>query len=62
MRFAAEVLRELIPDAVNDAIAEHELAAARRAGRSISTIPKALDKFGEEPISFNVNVEVLPED
>ncbi|CAN5656984.1 MAG: trigger factor [Pyrinomonadaceae bacterium] len=54
-----EVLRELIPDAVNNAIEKHELAAIGEPDVHLDT-DKALERIGEDAISFHVGVEVLP--
>jgi trigger factor len=53
-----EVLRELVPDTVTAAIDKHELAAIGEPDVQLDT--EALEKFGEEPIAFHVNLEVLP--
>ena len=55
-----EVLRELVPDAVNGAIGEHALAAIGEPDVHLDNT-EGLDKFGEEPITVKVGVEVLPE-
>lgn len=55
-----EVLRELVPDAVNGAIGEHSLAAIGEPEVHLDNT-EGLDKFGEEPITVKVGVEVLPE-
>jgi trigger factor len=55
----AEVLKQLIPDAVNQAIDQHELNAIREPDVELENAA-GLEKFGEEPISVKVNVEVLP--
>ena len=54
-----EVLRELVPDAVHNAIEEHELAMIGEPDVHIDT-DTALQRIGEDPISFHVNLEVLP--
>jgi len=54
-----EVLQELVPDAVSDAIQEHSLAAIGEPGVQLDN-DDALQNFGEEPISVNVSVEVIP--
>ena len=53
------MLRELVPDAINNAIEEHELATIGEPDVHIDT-DTAIQRIGEEPISFHVNVEVLP--
>ncbi|HKP45477.1 MAG TPA: trigger factor [Pyrinomonadaceae bacterium] len=55
----AEVLQQLIPDAVNQAIDKHELNAVREPDVELDNT-EGLEKFGEQPISVKVNVEVLP--
>ncbi|MGH9962046.1 MAG: trigger factor, partial [Pyrinomonadaceae bacterium] len=54
-----EVLRELVPDAVNDAIQKHDLATIGEPDVQLDT-NEALNQIGESSISFHVNVEVLP--
>jgi len=54
-----EVLRELVPDAVNNAIEKHELATIGQPDVHLDNT-EALERIGEEPISFHVSVEVLP--
>jgi trigger factor len=54
-----DVLRELIPDAVNNAIEKHELAAIGEPDVHLDT-NEALERIGEDAISFEVGVEVLP--
>lgn len=56
----AEALQELVPDAVNAAISEHAPSAIGQPDVQLDTT-EALEKFGEEPLSVRVNVEVLPE-
>lgn len=55
-----EVLRELIPDAVQHAIAENKLEPLGEPELNLE-VAEGLDKLGEHPISFNVSVDVLPE-
>jgi trigger factor len=55
----AEVLQHLIPDAVNQAIDKHDLNAIKEPDVELENAA-GLEKFGEEPISVKVNVEVLP--
>jgi trigger factor len=55
----AEVLQHLIPDAVNQAIDKHALNAIKEPDVELENAA-GLEKFGEEPISVKVNVEVLP--
>jgi trigger factor len=54
-----EVLRELVPDAITKAIDEHELAAIGEPDVQLDNTA-VQERFGEAPISFQVNVEVLP--
>jgi trigger factor len=55
----AQALQELVPDAVNKAIVKHELNTLGEPDVQLDNT-QALDKFGEEPLLVNVNVEVLP--
>ena len=55
----SEVLRELVPEAINEAIEKHELNTIGEPDVQLDNT-EALEKFGEEPISVRVNVEVLP--
>lgn len=55
-----EVLRELLPDAVNDAIIEHSLNALGEPDVQLDNT-EALERLGEEPLTVKVGVEVLPE-
>jgi len=55
-----EVLRELIPDAVQHAIAENKLEPLGEPELNLE-VAEGLDKLGEHPISFHVSVDVLPE-
>jgi len=55
----AQTLQELVPDAVNEAISKHELNALGEPDVQLDNA-EALEKFGEEPLSVKVNVEVLP--
>jgi trigger factor len=54
-----EVLRELVPDAVTNAIEKHELIAIGEPDIHIEP-NETLDRIGDGAISFHVNVEVLP--
>jgi trigger factor len=54
-----EVLRELLPDAVQKAIDEHQLEPLGEPQLDLETA-SGLDPLGENPISFHVTVEVLP--
>ena len=55
-----EVLRELLPNAVQSAIAEHQLAALGEPELNLEN-NEGLEQLGQKPILFNVNVDVLPE-
>jgi trigger factor len=55
-----EVLRELLPDAVQKAIDEHKLEPLGEPQLDLE-MAAGLDPLGENPISFQVKVEVLPE-
>ena len=55
-----EVLRELVPDAVNNAIIEHSLDAISEPDVHFEN-EETLERLGEEAITVNVAVEVLPE-
>src|SRR6185295_12092464 len=55
----AQALQELVPGAVNEAIAEHELSPIGEPDVQLDNT-EALDKFGQEPLSVKVSVEVLP--
>jgi trigger factor len=55
-----EVLRELLPEAVQKAIAEHKIEPLGEPELNLENT-EGLDRLGEQPISFHVNVEVLPE-
>jgi trigger factor len=56
----AEALQQLVPDAVNEAINQHTPSAIGQPDVQLNNAA-ALEKFGEEPISVKVNVEVLPQ-
>ncbi len=55
-----EVLRELLPDAVQQAVEEHKLEPLGEPELNLEN-SEGLDQLGQQPISFNVSVEVLPE-
>src|SRR2546425_6843913 len=55
-----EVLRELLPSAVQHAIGEHKLEALGEPELNLDNT-EGLDQLGRNPITFNVNVEVLPD-
>src|SRR5687767_1568178 len=54
-----EVLQELVPEAVHQAIEQHKLDAVGEPDVQLENT-EALEKFGDEPISVKVAVEVLP--
>jgi len=56
----SEVLRELLPNAVQSAITEHKLEALGEPELNLEN-SAGLDQLGRQPIAFNVNVDVLPE-
>ena len=56
----SDVLRELLPEAVNTAIGEHSLAPIGEPDVQLDNT-EALENFGEEPITVKVGVEVFPE-
>src|SRR5215211_3632720 len=56
----SEVLRELVPQAVQDAIQELQLAVLGEPDIHLDNT-EALEKMGAEPISLHVHVEILPE-
>jgi trigger factor len=55
----AQTLQELVPLAVDEAIKEHAPTAIGEPDVQLDNA-EALEKFGEEPLSVKVNVEVLP--
>src|SRR6266550_1669472 len=55
----SDVLRELVPEAINEAIEKHKLNTIGEPDVQLDNT-EALEKFGEEPISVRVNVEILP--
>jgi trigger factor len=55
-----EVLRELLPDAVQKAIVEHKIESLGEPELNLDNT-EGLEKLGQKPISFHINVEVLPE-
>src|SRR5438132_3962325 len=54
-----EVLRELLPDAVQKAVEQHKLEPLGEPELNLENT-EGLSELGEKPISFSVNVEVLP--
>jgi trigger factor len=55
-----ELLREMIPEAVQHAISEHDLEPLGEPQLNLENT-EGLDQLGQKPLSFNVNVEVLPD-
>ncbi len=55
----SEVLRELLPDAVNEAIDKHSLPTLGEPNVQLDN--EALERLGEGSISMKVGVEILPE-
>jgi trigger factor len=55
----AQTLQELVPGAVDEAIKEHAPTAIGEPDVQLEN-SEALEKFGEEPISVKVSVEILP--
>ena len=55
-----EVLRELLPNAVQSALEEHKLDALGEPELNLEN-SEGLDQLGQQPILFNVSVDVLPE-
>src|SRR5437016_2689778 len=55
-----ELLRELLPDAVQKAVEEHKLEPLGEPELNLEN-SEGLDQLGQQSISFNVNIEVLPE-
>jgi trigger factor len=55
-----EVLREIVPQAVQDAIDERQLVVLGEPDIHLDN-NEALDKIGAEPLSLHVHVEILPE-
>ncbi|PYS25922.1 MAG: trigger factor [Acidobacteria bacterium] len=55
-----EVLRELLPDAVQQAVSEYNIEALGEPELNLDN-SEGLDQLGQKPITFNVTVDVLPE-
>jgi len=55
-----EVLRELLPNAVQEAITEHKVAPLGEPELNLEN-SEGLNQLGQQPISFNVNLDVLPD-
>ena len=56
----SEVLRELLPNAVNDAIIEHKLVVLGEPDVQLDNT-EAVERLGEEPLTLKVTVEILPD-
>jgi trigger factor len=59
-KIRGDVLQELVPQAVQDAIQKHQLDAIGEPELHLDN-SEGLNKIGAEPISLHVHVEVLPE-
>jgi trigger factor len=59
-KIRTDVLQELVPQAVQDAIQKHSLEAIGEPQLHLDN-SEGLSKIGAEPISLHVHVEVLPE-
>lgn len=55
-----DVLREVVPDAINEAIDEHAIKAIGEPDVQLDN-EEALEQLGSAPISVSVKVEVLPQ-
>jgi len=55
-----EVLKELLPHAVQEAITEHQVQALGEPELNLENT-EGLSELGQKPLSFNVNVDVLPD-
>ena len=55
-----EVLRELLPSAVQQAVEEYKLEPLGEPELNLEN-SEGLDRLGQQPIAFNVNIDVLPE-
>ena len=56
----SEVLRELLPNAVNDAIIEHNLSVLGEPDVQFDNT-EVFERLGEEPLNLKVTVEILPD-
>ena len=56
----SDVLRELLPEAVHNAIGEHSLAPIGEPDVHLDNT-EALENLGDEPITVKVGIEVFPE-
>ena len=55
-----EVLRELLPGAVQQAVEEYKLEPLGEPELNLEN-NEGLDRLGQQPIAFNVSIDVLPE-
>src|SRR5437870_1261349 len=55
-----EVLRELLPNAVQQAVEEHKLEPLGEPELNLEN-SEGLNQLGQQPIAFNVGIDVLPE-
>ncbi|PYS72618.1 MAG: trigger factor [Acidobacteria bacterium] len=55
-----EVLRELLPNAVQQAVEEHKLEPLGEPELNLEN-SEGLNQLGQQPIAFNVNIDVLPD-
>jgi trigger factor len=60
-KIRGDVLQELVPQAVQDAIQKHSLAVIGEPELHLENSENLSSNFGSEPISLHVHVEVLPE-
>src|SRR5919199_5208305 len=58
-KIRSEVLRELVPQAITDAIEQHQLDVIGEPDVHLDN-NEALEKLGEQPIALHVHVETLP--
>jgi trigger factor len=56
----SEVLRELVPDAVQNAISDHKLEPLGEPELDLDAA-EGLERLGDQPISFQVKLETLPD-
>ena len=56
----SEVLRDLVPEAINTAIREHSLSALGEPNVELDNTT-ALERLGEEPLTITVGIEVMPD-
>ena len=56
----SEVLREIIPDSVQEALEQHKLEPLGEPELDLEKV-EGLDQPGQQPLSFHVNVDILAE-